>query len=235
MMISAHPDDIEACAGGTVRQLTAQGTRVVYLIATNGDKGCAADFCANWTAERIAYQRQQEAINAAAVLGVKASDVVLLDYEDAMLTSYPEVQVRQQVIAVIRRFQPHVVMTWFGYPIFSLQPSAGWGDLGYHPDHQAIGRIALAAQFEAGLPLLFPESGAAWPISEFYMWSFVDITHYSNIQTTLQAKINAYLQHKTQYPDPQLVQQGLTMLARQVAVNTPGFTGNFAEGFLAYF
>ena len=51
---------------------------MVYVIATNGDKGCSAQFCMNWTSEHIAYQRQQEAINAAAVLGVKAADVVLL-------------------------------------------------------------------------------------------------------------------------------------------------------------
>jgi hypothetical protein len=28
MMVSAHPDDIEASAGGTIAQLTAQGTQV---------------------------------------------------------------------------------------------------------------------------------------------------------------------------------------------------------------
>ena len=47
-----------------------------------------------------------------------------------MLTSYPEVQVRENLVSVIRKFQPNVVMTWYGYPTFSLLPSAGWGDLG---------------------------------------------------------------------------------------------------------
>ena len=47
-----------------------------------------------------------------------------------MLTSYPEVQVRENLVSVIRQVQPHVVMTWYGYPTFSLLPSAGWGDLG---------------------------------------------------------------------------------------------------------
>ena len=103
----------------------------------------------NWTSERIAYQRQQEAINGAAVVGVKAADVVLLvpapspssfqciclncwklqDYEDGMLTSYPEVEVREQVVSVIRQYQPHVVLTWFGYRAFSLLPAEGWDDL----------------------------------------------------------------------------------------------------------
>ena len=44
MMISAHPDDIEAMAGGLIRELTAPslGVNVVYVIVTNGDKGCTS-------------------------------------------------------------------------------------------------------------------------------------------------------------------------------------------------
>ena len=39
LFVTAHPDDIEGFAGGLVTSLTAQGTNVSYLIATNGDKG----------------------------------------------------------------------------------------------------------------------------------------------------------------------------------------------------
>lgn len=39
MLTAAHPDDIATTAGGTVAELTRQGTRVVYVITTNGDKG----------------------------------------------------------------------------------------------------------------------------------------------------------------------------------------------------
>ena len=35
LMISAHPDDIETCVGGTIALLTAQGTQVFYVIVTN--------------------------------------------------------------------------------------------------------------------------------------------------------------------------------------------------------
>ena len=51
----------------------------------------------------------------------------------------------------------------------------------------------------------------------------------------LQAKINAYLQHKTQYPEAQLVVEGLTMLAERVAQRAKGFGGTYAEGFQAFF
>ena len=87
MMIAAHPDDIEAMAGGLVANLTAQHTHVVYVIVTNGDKGCtdsALYDCDAFTSPDIAKIRQGEAIAAAARLNV--TDVVLLDLEDAMVT-----------------------------------------------------------------------------------------------------------------------------------------------------
>jgi hypothetical protein len=36
LMVSAHPDDIEAAAGGLIAALTAQQTEVAFLIVTNG-------------------------------------------------------------------------------------------------------------------------------------------------------------------------------------------------------
>ena len=65
---------------------------------------------------------------AAAVLGV--TNVILMDYEDGMLTSYPEAQLREELTIYIRQYQPDVVMSWYPFPIFSLQPMLGWNDLG---------------------------------------------------------------------------------------------------------
>jgi LmbE family N-acetylglucosaminyl deacetylase len=129
----AHPDDIEACAGGLIASLTAQQTNVYYLITTNGDKGCSNQFCLNWTSEQIAVQRMGEAVAAAQILGVPSQNVILLDYEDGMMTSYPEVEIRSQIVGYIRSIKPSVVMTWYPYPNFLLVPSQGWADLGYHP------------------------------------------------------------------------------------------------------
>ncbi|MDW8270741.1 MAG: PIG-L family deacetylase, partial [Anaerolineae bacterium] len=39
LVVMAHPDDAEFCCGGVVKQLTDKGTRVVYVVLTNGDKG----------------------------------------------------------------------------------------------------------------------------------------------------------------------------------------------------
>eukprot|EP01089_Gocevia_fonbrunei_P013947 TRINITY_DN3704_c0_g1_i2.p1 TRINITY_DN3704_c0_g1~~TRINITY_DN3704_c0_g1_i2.p1 ORF type:complete len:277 (+),score=61.02 TRINITY_DN3704_c0_g1_i2:758-1588(+) len=236
LFISAHPDDIEGTVGGTVYNLIKQKSEVFYVILTNGDKGCGADFCKNWTSEHIAYVRYEEQMNASTALGVPLSNVVMLDYEDAMLTSYPEQDPRQQLIHQIRTIKPDVVLAWHPYPDFTLLPSEGWGDLGFHPDHQDSGRLALAAKFDAGVPLLFPSAGASWDAKEFYFWGFSNPTHYLPIdETALQARVNAFLEHKTQYPDPAMVKHLITFVAQQSAIATGVSNVTYSEDFIAYF
>jgi len=234
MMISAHPDDIEAAAGGLVALLTAANVEVGFLIVTNGDKGCGSLICTNWTSEQLAVARAQEAVNAAAVLGVPASNVWLLDYEDGMVTSYPEQQIREDLVTKMREWMPHVVMSWYPFPRYELLPSLGWSDLGFHPDHQAVGGLTLSAQFSSGIARLFPLAGPGWHPSEYYAWEFVEPTHYVDISSTLQAKINSWLQHKTQYPVPAEVVAELTLLGERMAA-VVGVNVSAAEGFRAYF
>jgi len=241
LMISAHPDDIEACAGGLISLLSAQNTEVGYIIVTNGDKGCSNPaLCGNSSSEQIAVAREAEAIAAAAAIGVQAANVFLLDYEDAMVTSYPEQQIRENLVQIMRSFQPKVVVSWYPYPRFELLPSA-YGDLGYHPDHQATGKLTLDAQFDSGVGRLFPLAGSGWPVSQFFMWEFVEPTHYIDLSvsaggnTALQNKITAFQQHKTQYASAAAVAADLTQLAETMA-NLTGVSGlTYAEGFRAYF
>lgn len=112
--------------------LAEQGTEVVYVVVTNGDKGCSNPFCMNYTAEKIAETRQevmctrqhlQEQWNAAKVFNIPQDHVVMLDYEDTMATSYPEQQLRIDIVTAIRRWKPAVIMSWFPYPELSLQPT----------------------------------------------------------------------------------------------------------------
>ena len=90
MMISAHPDDNESGAGGLTAMLTSAGVNVVYMIVTNGNKGChpgnAVVDCGPITPPEIASLRKKEAKAAADALGV--SELIMLDgYADGMLCS----------------------------------------------------------------------------------------------------------------------------------------------------
>jgi LmbE family N-acetylglucosaminyl deacetylase len=91
VFVTAHPDDLEALAGATVAALVnqvgsssarfaraadaPQGSAVNIIIITNGDKGCSAAFCQNYTSDQIAVTRRAEAVAAAAALGVQSSNV----------------------------------------------------------------------------------------------------------------------------------------------------------------
>jgi LmbE family N-acetylglucosaminyl deacetylase len=246
VLITAHPDDIEGAAGGLVATLVAAEVEIYYVIITNGDKGCGNPaLCpSNITSEEIALIRSKEAINAAAVLKVPADNVFLLDYEDAMLTSYPEQQVRMQLVTILRAIRPRATVVWAPYPNVAMRPSEGWDDLGYHPDHQASGRLGIDATFDSGVGLLWPEMGDEWPIGQLYMFDFgmgtIPPTHYLDIESVLTLKIDSYLAHATQVPSDQGMSEWLTDLAEMVANCSAIQAGEgkgvkYAEAYVAYF
>ena len=80
MVITAHPDDSEFGAGGTVAKLVKEGKSVSYCILTNGNKGSGDR---SMTAERLARIREDEQRNAARVLGVES--VEFLGFPDCEL------------------------------------------------------------------------------------------------------------------------------------------------------
>src|SRR4029078_13742275 len=71
MVVTAHPDDSEFAAGGTVAKLVNEGKQVTYCILTHGDKGSGDR---SMTPERLAAIREEEQRNAARVLGVEVVD-----------------------------------------------------------------------------------------------------------------------------------------------------------------
>jgi len=235
LFIAAHPDDVEGSVGGTVALLTQAGVQVYYLIITNGDKGCGTTFCENYTCAQIGAVRQSEQIAAAKYLGVPEANVVMLEYGDAMVESYPEQQIRADMISYIRQIQPFAIFTWFPYPNFNLQPSQGWDDLGFHPDHQAVGRIALAAHFDSGVKLLWPNLGPAWYAYEFYMWEFTSPVYYVDITSTFDKKLGSYLLHRSQYPDPAGVKVQLAGWGGILANETGVPAIKYAEGFTPFY
>src|SRR5215475_3374516 len=77
LVVTAHPDDTEFGAGGTVARLVRQGTQVAYVIVTNGNKGSSDR---TMTPGRLAQIREAEQRNADRTVGVE--DVTFLGYDD---------------------------------------------------------------------------------------------------------------------------------------------------------
>src|SRR5215475_4676918 len=66
LVVTAHPDDTEFGAGGTVARLVRQGTQVAYVIVPHGNKGSSDR---TMTPERLAQIRETEQRNAARTVG----------------------------------------------------------------------------------------------------------------------------------------------------------------------
>ena len=103
MVVTAHPDDSEFGAGGTVAALTREGKSVTYCILTNGNKGSSDR---GMTPERLVKIREEEQRNAARVLGVETID--FLGFPDCELENTRET--RLAVTGAIRRHRPDLII-----------------------------------------------------------------------------------------------------------------------------
>ena len=121
LAIYAHPDDEASSGGGTLARYAADGVNVALVCATRGEVGEIADDSLA-TPETLSQVREQELRNAADALGV--GEVVFLSYRDsgmagtddndnpAALVNAPEDEVVSQLVGVIRRLKPQVIMTF---------------------------------------------------------------------------------------------------------------------------
>ena len=147
MVITAHPDDSEFGAGGTVARLVKEGREVSYVIATNGDKGSGDR---TMTSDRLATIRAEEQRNAARTLGV--ARVVFLGYPDGELEDTRAL--RLDVTREIRRWRPDLVITMNPHRTYNLYAS--------HRDHRIVAGVALdcvypLARDHMAFPELMPE------------------------------------------------------------------------------
>jgi len=144
LVVTAHPDDVDFGAAGTVATWTDAGVTVAYCIATNGEAGGS-----DRTVRRadMAATRQREQRAAAAEVGV--GDVTFLGYPDGRLQ--PTLELRRDISRVIRRFRPDRVVT--------QSPERNWARVfASHPDHLAAGEAAACAVYpDARNPFAHPE------------------------------------------------------------------------------
>jgi len=144
LVVSAHPDDVDFGAGGTVAAWVAAGVEVAYCIVTDGDAGGSDR---SMSRAEMAKLRRQEQIDAARALGVE--DVTFLGYPDGRLT--PSLELRRDISRVVRRFRPERLVC--------QSPERNWQRIAAsHPDHLAAGEAAACAVYpDARNPFAHPE------------------------------------------------------------------------------
>jgi LmbE family N-acetylglucosaminyl deacetylase len=187
MVVTAHPDDPEFGAGGTVARLVREGCEVTYVIATNGNKGSGDR---SMTPERLARIRQEEQRNAAVVLGV--ARVEFLGYEDGELEDTRDL--RRDVTRQIRRWRPDLIITQNPHRTYNLG--------GSHRDHRVTAGVVLdcvypLARDHMAFPELMPEF-EPHKVRQVYVMQWENPHLVLDISDTIDLKLKALACHQSQ-------------------------------------
>jgi LmbE family N-acetylglucosaminyl deacetylase len=224
LVITAHPDDVDFGAAGTVAAWTSAGIDVAYCVCTSGDAGGFDDI----PREAMAPLREAEQRAAAAAVGV--TDVRFLGYPDGRLTA--SIDLRRDISREIRRHRPDRVL--------APSPEIWWRRLGAsHPDHRAVGEAAVAAVYpDARNPFAHPELLAAegmepWSVREMWLMAAPDerIDHVVDVTDTVEHKLKALRAHVSQTAHMTDLEQRIRSLGGAWALRFGLPAGRVAEAF----
>ncbi len=165
LAVFAHPDDEAFGTGGTLARYASEGIPVTLVCATRGEVGEIAEGT-DATPETLGEVREGELKCAAETMGVQ--ELIFLGYRDSGMAGTPEnehpdafvnapfEQVVIQLVQIIRRVKPEVVVTF--------EPNGGYG----HPDHIAIHKATVEAFHLAGDLERYEELGPAWQARKLF-------------------------------------------------------------------
>lgn len=223
LVVTAHPDDVDFGAGGTIASFTEAGIAVTYCIVTDGDAG-GIDFEA--TRQEVADLRRSEQRAAGAVLGV--DDIRFLGYRDGELTVTHEL--RRDISRVIRQVRPQRMLI--------QSPDRNWDRIyASHPDHLAAGEAAIFAIYPdarnpfAHRSLREDEGLEAWTVPEVWVFGTPTPNHWVDVTAHIDRKLAALHAHASQTDhDADMENRVRTWMTKQ-AVDAGLAEGRLAEAF----
>ena len=190
LVVTAHPDDVDFGASGTLAAWVRAGVRVTYAIVTNGDAG---GFDPDVPREQIPSIRQAEQTAAAKAIGV--DDGRFLGYTDGELVV--SLDLRRDISRVIRDVRPQRILC--------QSPERNWDRLpASHPDHMAAAEATIQAVYPdarnpfAHRTLLLDEGLDAWTVHEIWVMGGPRPNRWVDITDTFDDKIAALQAHASQ-------------------------------------
>lgn len=190
LVVSAHPDDIEFGAAGTLARWVDEGAELTVCIGTDGSTGTQDR---DVMGEPLARIRKEETEKAASVIG--ATEVIWLGYRDGYVEY--TMDLKRDIARVFRRCRPHRFMV--------MDPTPTIEDTFInHPDHRAIGQASLDVSMTSGTtPGIFPELLAdglePWRgLRQLWIMGPGLSPVLSDISSTIDRKIEALLCHSSQ-------------------------------------
>lgn len=217
MVISAHPDDAEFAAGGSIARWAEKKKRIVYIVCTRGEKGTSDR---SMQPENLARIREREQRNAADILGVQT--VVFLDYKDQELEDTPEF--RKDIVRQIRIYRPRTIITSDPYRRYV-----------WHRDHRIVGQVTLDAVYPyardyLAYPDLIEAGIEPHKVREMLFWGADQVNHVVDITPEFELKISALMCHESQIKGGSTVDLAyrLRLQCRKLAT---GYPFDLGEGF----
>lgn len=204
LFVFAHPDDETFSSGGTIAKLVQNKHQVVLVTATKGEAGEPGNPPLT-TRDKIGEVREQELRRAMKVLGV--SNIHLLGLIDGTLRYIKNTDIENKIAKIVEKENPDVVVTF---------DKLGGSN---HPDHKAISRATtkvfkkyknLAKKhvrlYHTAMPRSFikefEKKGLGYnAFGKVKGVKDSEITTIINISDTLNTKIKALKEHKTQHQD----------------------------------
>jgi len=202
LVIVAHPDDADFGVAGTLAKWIRAGSVARMVCCTSGDAG-ADD--AHTDPLELAQTREAEQRAAAAVVGYEGVD--FLHRPDGALDN--DLALREQLVRIIRQFKPHAVVC--------MDPTVVIHDGGFvqHVDHRqaaiaAVDAVYPAARNAMAFPHLVLDEGLEPHNVDLVYLFFTDKpTEWVDTSATIDVKIAALREHKSQLRQPEKLEEML--------------------------
>lgn len=222
LVVTAHPDDVDFGAAGSIAKLTDAGVEVVYCIVTDGDAG---GFDPTVPRSEIGAIRRREQTMAAEAVGVK--ELHFLGYPDGYLEV--TMALRRDIAREIRRVRPQRVICQSAQRNFDRIFAS-------HPDHLAAGEAAFCAVYpdarnEFWMPDLLDEGFTPWSVPEVWIIGGSEGNHVVDITEQVDRKLLALRCHESQHSDPDGMERRIRGWMRATAEAAGLSEGSSAETF----
>lgn len=222
LVVTAHPDDVDFGAAGTVARFTSAGVNVAYCIVTDGDAGGSDR---EMPRDVMAEIRREEQRKAAAEVGV--TDVTFLGHPDGRVTA--SIELRRDISRVIRQFKPQRVLT--------QSPERLWDRIfASHPDHLAAGEAAICAVYPDSRnpfahPELLEEGLEPHTVDELWMMVMAESTIAVDTTAVFDRKLAALKSHRSQVGEGEHLEPLLREWGGGIAQDWGLPEGSVAEAF----
>ena len=181
LAFGAHPDDVELGCGATIAKEISLGKKVGIVDLTRGELGTRGS----------ADLRDQEAVNAAKILGVSVREN--LRFADGFFVNDKEHQL--EIIKMIRKYQPEIVLC------NAIDDR--------HIDHSKGSKLVSDACFLSGLTkiktVLDGEQQDKWRPKQVYhyiQWKNIEPDFVVDVTGFVDKKIASVLAYSSQFYDP---------------------------------